>query len=86
MKPFTVVWYRDAQDDLANLWLTAVDPGAVTRSADEIDRRLAHDPISAVEAEHEGLCCLSVAPLVVQFTVDELDRKVTVWTVREVSE
>jgi hypothetical protein len=85
MKPFTVVWYRAAQDDLANLWLSAVDPSAVTHSADEIDRRLAHDPISAVEAEHEGLCSLIIEPLMVQFTLDELDRKVTVWSVREVS-
>lgn len=65
--------------------MTAVDPGAVTRSADEIDRRLAHDPKSAVEAEYEGLCSLTIEPLLVQFTLDELDCKVTVWTVREVS-
>jgi hypothetical protein len=66
--------------------MTAVDPGAVTRSADEIDRQLARDPKSAIEDDHEGLCRLSVEPLQVQFSFDELDRKVTVWTVRQLIE
>jgi mRNA-degrading endonuclease RelE of RelBE toxin-antitoxin system len=83
MKRFTVVWFSDAQDDLANLWMNATDRSAVARSADEIDLRLAHDPISAVEEEHEGLCSLRVGPLVIQYSFDESDRRVTVWTVRQ---
>jgi hypothetical protein len=82
MKQFTVIWWRDAQDDLANLWISAADPGAVARAADEIDRRLARDPASAIEFEHEELCRMTVVPLVAQFTFDELDRKVTVWAIR----
>ena len=84
MKQFTVVWYNDAQNDLADLWMSAVDPGAVARSADEIDRQLARDPKSVTEANHEGLCSLSVEPLVVQYSIDELDCRVTVWTVRQI--
>lgn len=82
MRKFTVVWYRDAKDDLADLWLSASDPGAVTLSANEIDRRLAEDPKSAILENHEGLCSLIVEPLLIQYSFDELDCKVTVWTVR----
>jgi hypothetical protein len=82
MKQFTVTWWLDAQNDLANLWMTAVDPGAVTRAADEIDRLLARDPTSVIEAHHEGLCRLTVGPLMVQYSIDDADRKVTVWAVR----
>jgi hypothetical protein len=84
MKEYTVIWWHDAQDDLANLWITAtaVDRTAFTRSADEIDRKLARDPKSAVETEHEGLCTTHAGKLAVQYSFDESDRKVTVWRVR----
>lgn len=82
MTRFTVVWWRDAENDLAALWITDVDPRALARAADEIDRLLANDPTSMIEDEHEGLCRLTIDPLIVQFSIDELDRKVTVWAVR----
>lgn len=84
MRKITVVWYRDAQADLADLWMSAANPGAITLGADEIDRLLAHDPKSAIERNHEGLCSLTVEPLQVQYSFDELDCKVTVWTVRQI--
>jgi len=82
MKQFTVIWWHDAQDDLANLWISAVDRVAFNSSADEIDRKLARDPESAIEDEHEGLCTTGAGSLVVQYSYEELDRKVTVWRVR----
>ena len=82
MNQFTVTWWRDAQNDLASLWITAVDPPAVTRAANEIDRLLGRDPLAVIEDQHEGLCSLTVEPLTVQYSVEDLDRKVTVWTVR----
>lgn len=82
MKQFTVAWWFDSQNDLANLWMAADDPKAVTRAADEIDRLLARDPASVIDDHHEGLCRLTVGPLTVQYSIDDPDRKVTVWTVR----
>jgi hypothetical protein len=82
MSRFTVVWWQFANSRLADLWLEATDKSAVSRAADEIDRRLMADPNSCAEDRHEGLCRFSVSPLTVQFTVDELDRRVVVWSVR----
>jgi hypothetical protein len=82
MNPFTVVWWQFAKSRLADLWVDATDKAIVTRAADEIDRRLAADPVSSVEDCHEGLCRLTIDPLTVQFTIKHLDRRVTVWTVR----
>jgi hypothetical protein len=82
MNRFSVVWWQFAKSRLAELWLDAADKAVVTRAADEIDRQLAADPMSCAENRHEELCRLTVDPLTVQFTVEELDRRVTVWSVR----
>lgn len=82
MSRFTVVWWRFAKDKLADLWLDATDKADITRAADEIDRRLAADPESSAEDCHEGLYRLMVDPIAVQFSIDDFDRRVTVWTVR----
>ena len=82
MKQFTVTWWQDAQNDLTNLWISASDPKAVSRAADEIDRLLAREPTSVIVDQHEGLCRTTVEPLTVQFSIDDLDRRVTVWSVR----
>jgi hypothetical protein len=79
---FTVVWWQFAKNRLADLWLAAADKAAVTRAADEIDRRSAADPQSCAEIRHEELCRMTIDPLAVQFTIDDHDRLVIVWTVR----
>lgn len=82
MKGFAVVWWQFAKSRLADLWLEAADKATVTRAANEIDQQLAADPELCAEDCHEGLCRLTVDPLAVQFTINNLDRRVTVWTVR----
>jgi hypothetical protein len=82
MNRFTVVWWQFAKSTLAGLWLEATDKAAVSRAANEIDQRLAADPKSSAEDRHEELYRLTVEPLTVQFTIDDLDRRVSVWTVR----
>jgi hypothetical protein len=47
MTPYTVVWHRDARDELAGLWLDAEDRNAVTLAAGTIDRHLATDASDA---------------------------------------
>ena len=82
---FTVVWWEFAQSRLANLWLSSADKAAVTRAANEIDRRLALDPESCVESSHEGLYRMTVDPLTVQFTIDADNRAVIIWAARPTS-
>jgi hypothetical protein len=86
MKPFTVVWWEFAQSRLANEWLQSSNRAAITQAADEIDRRLAVDPASCAESEHEGLHRFTVKPLTVQFTIDHGNHEVVIWTVRILGE
>jgi len=82
MTRFTVTWTREAQDQLALLWLNSLNRAAVTRAADEIDRTLAVDPLDKGYDVGEGLRGLVVPPLFVMFIVKEADRMVEVLRVR----
>ncbi len=82
MRGFTVIWWPPAQDDLALIWLDANLRGAVADAANKIDRELSEAPDQKGRAKHEGLRELAVQPLVVQFSIDNDDRQVTIWSVR----
>jgi hypothetical protein len=52
MTNFTVVWAREAQDQLADLWLESLHRADVTRAAHDVDQRLAMNPLEqGFEAE-----------------------------------
>jgi hypothetical protein len=78
MRHFTVVWQRPAQEELAELWINAVDRAAVTAVVELIDLRLAESPTEWGKEFPEGLRSLIVAPLKVFFYITEQDRLVTV--------
>jgi hypothetical protein len=82
MKQFTVIWHRDVQEALAELWLSAAEPAAVTSAGDLIDHMLASDPLAGAQEVSEGLFRLDVPPLRVYFEVSEADRVVRVARVR----
>jgi hypothetical protein len=79
-----VTFTRDALDSLAREWLNATDRNAVAHAGDEIERRLASDPHHNGTDVREGLRQIMLHPLKVQFTIEEDDRLVTIWTVRTV--
>jgi hypothetical protein len=74
---FTVVWLPGAENDLARVWMQAVDRDAVTRASHTIDRLLRTDPQSKGQREGERFR-LAVGPLVVLFRVYPEDRQVRV--------
>jgi hypothetical protein len=82
MRPFTVDWNSDAEDELARVWMQASDPAAVNRAEVEADRLLAGDPIRNGQELSEGLYCIHVPPLIVNYTVDVARRHVEVTWVR----
>jgi hypothetical protein len=86
MNPFIVVWWQYAQSRLAVEWLNAMDRAAITQAADEIDRRLAADPTICAESDHEELYRFTVSPLTIQFTIDQVNHAVTIWTVRSIEQ
>jgi hypothetical protein len=82
MSRYTVTYGIVAQDDIAREWLQATDRRSVTKATHEIDRLLAIELLSKGKDVCEGLRKLIVEPLAVQFSVEEADRRVTIWSVR----
>jgi hypothetical protein len=82
MTRYTVVWWSQARKSLAQLWLDSKDRAAISIAADEIDRSLSVDASHVGVEGHEGFRVLVVEPLLVQFSVEDDDRKVRVWSVR----
>jgi hypothetical protein len=67
----------DVDDELTMIWLLAADRAAVTRAADEIDRRLKFSPLTSGTdlGDYWGL---TVDPLTVTYTVSPDDCLVTI--------
>jgi plasmid stabilization system protein ParE len=78
MTRFTVVWSDDALDQLAEIWLNALDRDAVNNATDLVDAQLLYDPQTKGDAVSEGLRTLNVRPLHVLFSVADEDRLVHV--------
>lgn len=74
MTRFTVIWTRNAEANLANIWVNAVDPAAVAAASDTIDLELSNNPASLGTPVREGFFRLSRSPLEVLFSVREPDR------------
>jgi hypothetical protein len=79
---FTVVWAREAQDQLAALWLDSSDRETITQASDEIDRALADEPSRQGFDVREGLRGLVAPPLFAIFVVKDADRVAEVLRVR----
>ncbi|MDA1054989.1 MAG: hypothetical protein O3C40_31585 [Planctomycetota bacterium] len=82
MSRYTVVWLRDAINELGEIWLAATDRNAVTAASEEIDRSLATDAATKGKPLSEGLRIYDAAPLRAVFSVSDLDQRVEVARVR----
>jgi hypothetical protein len=86
MTRYTVTYMHDALQALARLWLSAFDRRAITQAGDQVDEVLREDaPLKGCPIGSK-LRQLIVSPLVVEFTVEEDDRRVTIWAVRHIGE
>lgn len=86
MPEYAVELEPAAEDDLADLWLTAPDRAGVTRADAEADRLLRTDPLGAGRELSEGLYRLVVPPLAYFDAVDEAGRAVEVSSIGWVNE
>ena len=82
MTRYTVVWLRDAIDELGEIWIAAQDRNAVTAASAEIDRELATDASAKRKSLSEGLLIYDAPPLRAVFSVSDPDRKVEIARVR----
>jgi hypothetical protein len=78
---WTVVYRPPAQDELANVWLSAPDPQAVAAAAEEIDRLLANDPLKVGESRDGTTRIITERPLTVLYDVYADDAMVEVFAV-----
>jgi hypothetical protein len=78
---YTVVWKPAAEQQLAQLWISAPDRAEVTAAANAIDAVLSQDPLAQGEARSDGERIFFVEPLAVLFRVADPDRLVTVLAV-----
>lgn len=74
---YTVTWHPEARDELARIWLEAVNRPAVSDAANEIDRTLTEAPESRGQ-EFYGDRLLVAVPLAVTFAVSPKDRQVMI--------
>jgi hypothetical protein len=82
MTRYTVTWWPEAEAELANLWLSSADRKAISDASNQIDRLLAIDPDTVGEAAGDRLRILEIPPLRILFGYHELDRRVSVLSVR----
>jgi len=78
---FTVVWTKEAEKRLAELWLDSADREAVTNASDRIDHLLSIDPLHAGEERVVNFRILFEPPLAVTFDINEQDLRVKVWSI-----
>jgi hypothetical protein len=82
MSRYTVLWLKEAQDELAHIWLESSNRKSVTTAAAQIDALLGNTPAEQGEEISEGLRRMTFPPLQVWFEVRELDRTVEVSNVK----
>jgi hypothetical protein len=78
MTTFTVVWLKDAQDALAEIWMDHPDRDVVRAAATLIDRNLREAPKRYGTHISEGLWTIPREPLRAYYSVSEDDRLVEV--------
>lgn len=79
---FTVTWKPSAKRKLAEIWLQAADPAAVSQAANALDFALRTSPTTLGESRSGNLRFVVHGPLAVLFEVHALDRRVDVLSVR----
>ncbi len=80
---YTVVWARGAEQELAAIWADAPERAEIAQAANQLDRELRRDPVSASESRPDGKRIAYSLPLGVKLRIFEADRLVRVlgvWT------
>jgi len=81
---YTVTWHRDAEQDLASLWMSAADRDDISQAVQAIDLSLASASGAAGDQIAEGLYGFNAPPLRVLYVIRETDRIVEVELVRRI--
>jgi hypothetical protein len=78
---YRIVYRRRAKEKLADVWLNAVDPNAVTAAINEIEAQLRRDPLTAGESRPRQFRLVIEGPIGVLYKVDPQKQRVIVISV-----
>ncbi len=78
---YTVVWTVEAEEELADIWVDAVDRDVIAQAAESLDRELAQNPAAVGESRPNSQRIAYCLPLGIQFEISEDDRLVKVFAV-----
>ena len=78
---YRIVYRRRAKEKLADVWLNAADPNAVTAAINDIEARLRRDPLAAGESRPGHFRLIFEGPIGVLYKVDSQKRRVIVISV-----
>jgi hypothetical protein len=78
MNRFTVTWWDEALQELAQLWLDGDVRDALNTAALQIDAELSRDPHLKGQEVAEGLRRIDIGPLRAYFVVNQDDRMVEI--------
>jgi len=80
---FTVIWIREAEDDLTRIWLQAVDRTVIAKAAHEIEAQLKIAPLQVGESRSGGQRVIFSSPLGASYVCSQDDRAdyvIDVWS------
>jgi mRNA-degrading endonuclease RelE of RelBE toxin-antitoxin system len=84
MTRYTVTWHPEAEDELAELWISAEDQDQITAAVQAIDTALRSDASAKREAVAENLRAFHAPPLRVLFVARESDCVVQIEMIRRI--
>ena len=79
---YSIVMAAEADEDLADAWMSARDPTAVARAMNEAERILSVNAVGSSESLAEGLRRLKVEPILVYSRVEVPRHLVEVLNIR----
>lgn len=82
---YTVVWIESAEAELARIWTASANREAVRAAADEIDASLRIRPRDVGESRADEFRVLLIAPIAVNYSVNDEDAMVVVAEVWQTS-
>ena len=76
---YTVIWTKDAEDELASAWLNSMDRNAVTKAVDQLERDLILSPLTVGESRRSTVERVAfLSPVGICFSIIVDDHKVIV--------
>jgi len=81
---WTVTWVASAQNQLADLWVTATDRGAIADASNALDSMLRLNPFGVGESRSNNNRVAYLSPLGITYDVHDEDRIVKVLAVWQI--